>query len=122
METTIRADEISRVLKEQIKNYNKSVEISETGTVLSVGDGVARVYGLQNAMAGELVAFPGYVYGMVLNLEKESVGIVILGQDREIKEGDRVTRTKKIVQVPVGEALLGRVVNTLGQPIDGRGP
>jgi len=122
MEMTIRADEISRVLKEQIRNYNKSVEISETGTVLSVGDGVARVYGLQNAMAGELVAFPGDVFGMVLNLEKESVGAVILGEDKDIKEGDTVTRTKKIVQVPVGEALLGRVVNVLGQPIDGRGP
>jgi F-type H+/Na+-transporting ATPase subunit alpha len=122
MEMTIRADEISRVLKEQIRNYNKSVEITETGTVLSVGDGVARVYGLQNAMAGELVAFPGDVFGMVLNLEKESVGIVILGEDKDIKEGDTVTRTKKIVQVPVGEALLGRVVNVLGQAIDGRGP
>lgn len=122
METTIRADEISRVLKEQIRNYNKSVEITETGSVLSVGDGVARVYGLQNAMAGELVAFPGDVFGMVLNLEKDSVGVVILGEDRDIKEGDPVTRTKKIVQVPVGEALLGRVVNVLGQAIDGRGP
>ncbi|MGE0764617.1 MAG: F0F1 ATP synthase subunit alpha [Bdellovibrionales bacterium] len=122
METTIRADEISRVLKEQIRNYNKSVEITETGTVLSVGDGVARVYGLQNAMAGELVSFPGDITGMVLNLEKESVGVVIFGEDRDIKEGDTVTRTKKIVQVPVGEALLGRVVNVLGQPIDGRGP
>ncbi len=121
MEMSIRADEISRVLKEQIRNYNKSVEINETGTVLSVGDGVARVYGLQNAMAGELVAFPGDIFGMVLNLEKESVGIVILGVDRDIKEGDTVTRTKKIVQVPVGEALLGRVVNVLGIPIDGRG-
>jgi len=122
METTIRADEISRVLKEQIRNYNKSVEITETGTVLSVGDGVARVYGLQNAMAGELVTFPGDITGMVLNLEKESVGVIIFGEDRDIKEGDTVTRTKKIVQVPVGEALLGRVVNCLGEAIDGRGP
>ena len=122
METTIRADEIRRVLKEQIRNYNKSVEITETGTVLSVGDGVARIYGLQNAMAGELVSFPGDVSGMVLNLEKDSVGVVIFGEDRYIKEGDSVSRTKKIVQVPVGEALLGRVVNALGQPIDGRGP
>lgn len=122
METTIRADEISRVLKEQIRNYNKSVEITETGTVLSVGDGVARVYGLQNALAGELVTFPGDITGMVLNLEKESVGVIIFGEDRDIKEGDTVTRTKKIVQVPVGEALLGRVVNCLGEPIDGRGP
>jgi len=122
METTIRADEISRVLKEQIRNYNKSVEISETGSVLSVGDGVARVYGLQNAMAGELVEFPGEITGMVLNLEQDSVGVVIFGQDRDIKEGDTVKRTKKIVQVPVGEALLGRVVDVLGRPIDGRGP
>ncbi|MCC7404695.1 MAG: F0F1 ATP synthase subunit alpha [Bdellovibrionales bacterium] len=119
---SIRADEISRVLKEQIKNYKKDVEVSETGSVLAVGDGVARVYGLDNAMAGELVVFPGNVAGMVLNLEKDSVGIVIFGEDKDIKEGDTVKRTGKIVQVPVGEGLLGRVVNALGQPIDGRGP
>jgi F-type H+/Na+-transporting ATPase subunit alpha len=122
METTIRADEISRVLKEQINQYNKKIEVSETGSVLSVGDGVARVYGLENAMAGELVEFPGEVYGMVLNLEDTFVGVVIFGEDRDIKEGDTVKRTKKIVQVPVGEALLGRVVNALGQPVDGKGP
>lgn len=122
MEISIRADEISRVLKEQIKNYKKDVEVSETGSVLAVGDGVARVYGLDNAMAGELVVFPGNVAGMVLNLEKDSVGIVIFGEDKDIKEGDTVKRTGKIVQVPVGEGLLGRVVNALGQPIDGRGP
>ncbi len=122
METTIRADEISRVLKEQIRNYNKTVQINETGSVLSVGDGVARVYGLENAMAGELVEFPGSLFGMVLNLEKDSVGIVIFGDDQHIREGDTVKRTKKIVQVPVGEALLGRVVDALGRPIDGRGP
>lgn len=122
METTIRADEISRVLKEQIKNYGKTVEVAETGSVLSVGDGVARVYGLQNVMAGELVEFPGSIFGMVLNLEASSVGVVIFGEDRAIREGDTVKRTKKIVQVPVGEALLGRVVNVLGQPIDGKGP
>lgn len=119
---TIRADEISRVLKDQIKNYNKNIEVAETGNVLSVGDGVARVYGLEKAMAGELVEFPNQIYGMVLNLEAESVGIVIFGDDRDIKEGDTVRRTKKIVQVPVGEALLGRVVDVLGRPIDGRGP
>lgn len=118
----IRADEISKILKEQIKNYNKSIEISETGSVLSVGDGVARVYGLETAMAGELVEFPGGVTGMVLNLESESVGVVIFGEDRGIKEGDTVKRTKKIVQVPVGEALLGRVVDPLGNAIDGLGP
>jgi F-type H+/Na+-transporting ATPase subunit alpha len=122
METTIRADEISRVLKEQIKNYNKTIEVSETGSVLSVGDGVARIYGLEKAMAGELVEFPNNVTGMVLNLESDSVGVVIFGDDSSIREGDTVKRTKKIVQVPVGEALLGRVVNVLGQAIDGRGP
>lgn len=121
METQIRADEISRVLKEQIGQYSKKVEVSETGSVLSVGDGVARVHGLEGVMAGELVEFPGEVYGMVLNLEDASVGIVILGEDRDIKEGDLVKRTKKIVQVPVGESLLGRVVNALGIPVDGRG-
>jgi F-type H+-transporting ATPase subunit alpha len=122
METQIRADEISRVLKEQINQYNKKIEVSETGSVLSVGDGVARVYGLENVMAGELVEFPNEIYGMVLNLEDSFVGVVIFGEDRGIKEGDIVKRTKKIVQVPVGEALLGRVVDALGIPIDGRGP
>ena len=123
METShIRADEISRVLREQINQYNKKIEVSETGTVLSVGDGVARVYGLEHAMAGELVEFPGGVYGMVLNLEEAHVGVVIFGEDRHIKEGDTVKRTKRIVQVPVGEALLGRVVDALGVPVDGRGP
>jgi F-type H+-transporting ATPase subunit alpha len=122
METQIRADEISRVLKEQINQYNKKIEVSETGSVLSVGDGVARVYGLENVMAGELVEFPGEIYGMVLNLEAAFVGVVIFGEDRGIKEGDTVKRTKRIVEVPVGEALLGRVVDALGIPIDGRGP
>lgn len=121
METQIRADEISRVLKEQINQYNKKIEVSETGSVLSVGDGVARVYGLENVMAGELVEFPNEIYGMVLNLEDSFVGVVIFGEDRGIKEGDTVKRTKKIVQVPVGEALLGRVVDALGTPIDGKG-
>lgn len=122
MESNIRADEISRVLKEQIKNYNKTIEVSETGSVLSVGDGVARVYGLEKAMAGELVEFPNNITGMVLNLEADSVGVVIFGNDRDIREGDTVKRTKRIVQVPVGEALLGRVVDALGNPIDGAGP
>lgn len=122
METQIRAEEISRILKEQISQYSKKVEVSETGSVLSVGDGVARIYGLDNVMAGELVEFPGEVYGLVLNLEAASVGVVIFGEDRHIKEGDIVKRTKKIVEVPVGEALLGRVVNALGMPIDGKGP
>jgi F-type H+-transporting ATPase subunit alpha len=121
METQIRAEEISRVLKDQIAQFNKKIEVSETGTVLSVGDGVARIYGLENAMAGELVEFPGDIYGMVLNLEESFVGVVIFGEDRSIKEGDTVKRTKRIVEVPVGEALLGRVVNALGMPIDGKG-
>ncbi|OYZ24627.1 MAG: F0F1 ATP synthase subunit alpha [Bdellovibrio sp. 28-41-41] len=118
----IRADEISRILKEQISQYSKKIDVSETGSVLSVGDGVARVYGLDNVQAGELVEFAGGVTGMVLNLEDGFVGVVIFGEDRAIKEGDVVKRTKKIVEVPVGEALLGRVVNALGMPIDGRGP
>lgn len=122
METNIRADEISRVLKEQINQFNKKIDVSETGTVLAVGDGVARVYGLEHAMAGELVEFPNKIFGMVLNLEDSQVGVVIFGEDRQIKEGDTVKRTKKIVQVPVGEALLGRVVDALGQPLDGKGP
>jgi F-type H+/Na+-transporting ATPase subunit alpha len=122
MEAQIRADEIGRVLKEQISKYNKSVEVAETGSVLSVGDGVARVYGLENVMAGELVEFPGGIQGMALNLESSQVGVVIFGEDRAIKEGDQVKRTKKIVSVPVGEALLGRVVDGLGRPIDGKGP
>ena len=118
----IRADEISRILKDEIKNYGKTVEVSESGTVLAVGDGVAKVYGLEKVMAGELVEFSSGVRGMVLNLENDSVGVVILGEDREISEGDTVKRTQKIVQVPVGEALLGRVVDVLGQPVDGKGP
>jgi F-type H+-transporting ATPase subunit alpha len=122
MELQIRADEISKVLKEQIKGYSKAVEMSETGTVLSVGDGVARIYGLETAMQGELIEFPGDIFGMVLSLESDSVGVVIFGEDRGIKEGDTVKRTKRIVSVPVGEALLGRVVDALGNPIDGRGP
>ena len=121
MEAQIRADEIGRVLKEQIAKYNKSVEVAETGSVLSIGDGVARVHGLDNVMAGELVEFSGGVQGMALNLEAGQVGIVIFGEDRLVKEGDTVKRTKKIVSVPVGEALLGRVVDALGRPIDGRG-
>jgi len=118
---TIRADEISRILKEQIGSYSKKIEVAETGTVLSVGDGVARIYGLENVMANELVEFPNEIYGMALNLEDSFVGVVIFGEDRNIKEGDLVKRTKKIVQVPVGEALLGRVVDALGIPMDGLG-
>lgn len=118
----IRADEITRVLKEQIRNYGKTMEVSETGTVLSVGDGVARAAGLDSVVAGELVEFSSGAVGMALNLEGSSVGIVIFGDETGIKEGDTVKRTKKIVEVPVGEALLGRVVDSLGNPIDGKGP
>lgn len=121
MEAQIRVDEIGRILKEQISKYNKNVEVAETGSVLSVGDGVARIYGLENVMAGEMVDFPNGIQGMALNLESSQVGVVIFGEDRSIKEGDVVKRTKKIVSVPVGEALLGRVVNALGAPIDGKG-
>jgi F-type H+/Na+-transporting ATPase subunit alpha len=118
----IRAEEISSILKKQIKEYEKRLEISETGTILYVGDGIARVYGLEKAMAGELLEFPGEIYGMVLNLEEDNVGSVIFGEDWHIKEGDVVKRTGRIAEVPVGDALLGRVVNALGQPIDGKGP
>jgi F-type H+-transporting ATPase subunit alpha len=121
METQIRVDEISKILKQKIESYSKKVEIAETGTVLAVGDGVARVHGLENALSGELVEFSNQVYGMVLNLEDTTVGVVIFGDDRLIKEGDTVKRTQRIVEVPVGEALLGRVVNPLGQPLDGMG-
>ena len=118
----IRAEEISEILKQQIQNYDARVQVSETGTVLSVGDGIARIYGLQRAQAGELLEFPGNLMGMVLNLEEDNVGAAIFGDDRHIKEGDTVKRTSKIVQVPVGPALLGRVVDALGNPIDGKGP
>ena len=118
----IRAEEISEILKQQIQNYEARVQVSETGTVLSVGDGIARLYGLQNAMAGELLEFPGNLMGMVLNLEEDNVGAALFGDDRNIKEGDIVKRTGKIVSIPVGEAMMGRVVDALGNPIDGKGP
>ena len=118
----IRAEEISEILKQQIQNYEARVQVSETGTVLSVGDGIARLYGLQNAMAGELLEFPGNLMGMVLNLEEDNVGAALFGDDREIKEGDVVKRTGKIVSIPVGPAMMGRVVDPLGNPIDGKGP
>ncbi|MCD6534990.1 MAG: F0F1 ATP synthase subunit alpha [Deltaproteobacteria bacterium] len=117
----LRAEEISQIIKDQIENYEKKVEVSETGTILTVGDGIARIYGLENAMAGELLLFPHDIYGMVLNLEEDNVGAVLFGEDIEIGEGDEVKRTGRIVEVPVGDALLGRVVNALGQPIDGKG-
>jgi F-type H+-transporting ATPase subunit alpha len=118
----IRAAEISAILKEQIKNFGQEAEVSEVGQVLSVGDGIARVYGLDNVQAGEMVEFENGVRGMALNLETDNVGIVIFGNDREIKEGQTVKRTRAIVDVPVGKELLGRVVDSLGEPIDGKGP
>jgi F-type H+-transporting ATPase subunit alpha len=118
----IRPSEISSILKEQIKNFGQEAEVSEIGQVLSIGDGIARVYGLDNVQAGEMVEFPGGIKGMALNLEVDNVGIVVFGENRGIKEGDTVKRTGAIVEVPVGKALLGRVVDGLGNPIDGRGP
>jgi F-type H+-transporting ATPase subunit alpha len=118
----LRAEEISQIIKEQITDYDKKVELSETGVVLSVGDGIARVYGLEQAMAMELVEFPGNILGLVLNLEEDNVGVAIMGEDTNIKEGDIVKRTKRIAEVPVGEAVLGRVVDATGAPLDGKGP
>lgn len=118
----LKAEEISQIIKEQITDYDKKVELSETGVVLSVGDGIARVYGLDKVMAMELVEFPGSIFGLVLNLEEDNVGIAIMGDDFDIKEGDMVKRTGRIAEVPVGEALLGRVVSAVGEPIDGKGP
>jgi F-type H+/Na+-transporting ATPase subunit alpha len=118
----IRPSEISSILKEQIKSFGQEAEVSEIGQVLSIGDGIARVYGLDNVQAGEMVEFPNGIKGMALNLESDNVGIVVFGEDREIREGDTVKRTGAIVDVPVGKGLLGRVVDGLGNPIDGRGP
>ncbi|MTI69398.1 MAG: F0F1 ATP synthase subunit alpha [Firmicutes bacterium] len=118
----LRPEEVSSVIKEQIKRYEKKLDVVDVGTVIQVGDGIARIHGLENCMAGELLEFPGEVYGMALNLEEDNVGCVLLGSDDDIKEGDVVKRTERIVEVPVGEDLLGRVVNSLGQAIDGKGP
>jgi F-type H+-transporting ATPase subunit alpha len=118
----LRAEEISRIIQKQIASYDKTVEVMETGTVLTVGDGIARVYGLDGAMAGELVEFPGSLMGMVLNLDADSVGVALMGSDAQIREGDTVKRTGRIFDVPVGDAIVGRVVNALGEPVDGKGP
>ena len=118
----LRPEEISSVIKEQIQRYASRLEVSDVGTVIQVADGIARVHGLENAMQGELLEFPGDVYGMVLNLEEDNVGVVLLGSAKNINEGDLVKTTGRVVEVPVGDALLGRVVNALGQPIDGKGP
>ena len=118
----LRPEEISSVIKEQIKRYAAQLQVSDVGTVIQVADGIARIHGLENAMQGELLEFPGEVYGMVLNLEEDNVGAVLLGDSRNINEGDTVKTTGRVVEVPVGDAMLGRVVNALGQPIDGKGP
>ena len=118
----LRPEEISSVLSQELQKYGRDLEVESVGTILQVGDGIARVYGLQDVMAGELVKFPGDIMGMVLNLEEDSVGVAIFGEDTHIKEGDQVTRTGSIASVPVGEGVIGRVVNAVGQPIDGEGP
>jgi F-type H+-transporting ATPase subunit alpha len=118
----IKAEEISKIIRDQIGNFSVDVDVAEVGTVISVGDGIARLHGVERAMAGEMLEFPNGLYGIALNLEEESVGAVLLGRSTGVKEGDTVKRTGKIISVPVGEAMLGRVVNSLGQPIDGKGP
>src|SRR5579864_9589967 len=118
----IKADEITKLIREQIENYESSISVDETGTVISLGDGIARVYGLDKAMAGELLSFPHGVAGLAMNLEEDQVGVVLLGDYTEIGEGDQAKRTGRIMDVPVGEALIGRVVNSLGQAIDDKGP
>src|SRR5438270_1428284 len=118
----IRADEISRVLREEIENYEGAIDVSETGSVISVGDGIARIYGLEKVMAGELIEFPHNVAGIAMNLEEDQVGSVLLGDYTQINEGDEVRRTGRLMSVPVGDALLRPVVNALGQPIDGHSP
>jgi len=118
----ITVAEISEIIKRQIEGFDAEVELAETGSVISVGDGIARIYGLERCMAGELLLFPHDIYGMALNLEEDNVGAVLLGEGTGIKEGDEVRRTSRIMEVPVGEAMVGRVVNALGQPIDGKGP
>jgi len=118
----IKPGEITDILKRQIKDYDREIDVAETGTVLSIGDGIARVYGLDKAMAGELVEFPGEITGLVLNLEEDNVGIALMGEANEVREGDLVRRTGRIIEVPVGEELVGRVVDALGNPIDGKGP
>jgi len=118
----IRAEEISQIIRDQIKDYEKKVEVSETGTVLSVGDGVARVYGVEKAMAMEMLEFPGGIYGLCLNLEEDNVGVAIMGDDTKVREGDTVKRTGRIAEIPVGDAVLGRVIDAVGNPLDGKGP
>src|SRR5216117_319602 len=118
----IKAEEISKIIREQIGSYAVEVDVAEVGSVVSLGDGIARVHGVERAMAGEMLEFPHGVFGIALNLEEDSVGAVLLGDFKEIKEGDLVKRTGRIISVPVGDEMLGRVVNALGQPLDGKGP
>ena len=118
----VRPDEVSAILRKQLAGFEKEVDIYDVGTVLQVGDGIARVYGLSKVMMSELVEFPHDVFGMVLNLEEDNVGCILFGESTQIKEGDTVKRTGRVASMPVGEAMLGRVVNPLGSPIDGRGP
>jgi len=118
----IKAEEISKIIREQIGSFAVDVDVAEVGSIISIGDGIARIHGVDNAMAGEMLEFPHGVFGIALNLEEESIGAVLLGEFKDIKEGDLVKRTGRIISVPVGEQLLGRVVNALGQPIDGKGP
>src|SRR6202790_3382356 len=118
----IRADEITSLLRQEIENYERAIDVSETGSVISVGDGIARIHGLEKVMAGELIEFPHDVSGIAMNLEEDQVGAVLLGDYTVIREGDEVKRTSRIMSVPVGDALIGRVVDALGRPIDGKGP
>ena len=118
----IKADEITKILREQIENFEQTVAVEEVGSVISVGDGIARVHGLDRCMAGEMLEFPHGVFGIALNLEEDQVGTVLLGDYTEIREGDTVKRTNRIMSVPVGEGMVGRVVDPLGQPLDGKGP
>src|SRR3990170_8799399 len=118
----VRPDEVSSILRKQLAGFEKEVDVYDVGTVLQVGDGIARIYGLSKAMYGELIEFPGDIFGMALNLEEDNVGVVIFGESSHIKEGDTVKRTGRVASMPVGEGMLGRVINPLGEPIDGKGP
>lgn len=119
---SIRPDEISSIIRRQIETYESRLKTSDVGTIIQIGDEIARIYGLEDCMAGELLEFPNNIYGMALNLEEDNVGAVLFGQEEGVSEGDTVRRTGKLVEVPVGEELIGRVVNALGMPIDGKGP
>ena len=122
MATKLAANEITAILERELQGYQADVDLAEVGTVVSVGDGIARIHGLQKCMAGEMLAFPGDVYGLALNLEEDEIGAVLMGETRAVEEGNEVRRTGRIMQVPVGDALIGRVVDALGRPIDGKGP